>query len=534
LADLILPTWLVAAKVSIRYLANVGVAPATYTGMVRTAAYGGDRLAASLDLGPFSSSDSSSAVKRAALMSVMAALRGKANRIYLTDPARKLRGSFPATELLSNHNFANGAAGWTVNYGTLTVADRVMRHTFSGNTGNPSFYQDPSIIQNVPYAARVQVNGIRSAAALTAGVFINNNIYSDTIASYVSQGLATAVFVATGATGVRNGFYALVSSGTVTAGGFFEVPWCSLSRCALVDNRPNLLLQSQDLFTTWTQVGLSAPTANNTDTAPDGALSAETISENAAAGSHYLAQSVTVSSAAADYSLSCYFKASSRSWAYLQLVEASGSSSVVAWINLSNGSLGTTAITGGNWSNLRAPVPESVGNGWFRLTITARKTNAATSLQARLGITTGDNVTDYTGASLSIAAWGASLAQSSVPIRYVATTTGAAAAVSQTGSVIHTKGWPESTNSLLLPGDQVEIITSRGSELKIITAPVNSDAAGLAYMQFEPPLRGAVADNAAIVIHEPMGRFIVKSDPLGWDNEPGVLTRSSIELEEAA
>jgi hypothetical protein len=88
---------------------------------------------------------------------------------------------------------------------------------------------------------------------------------------------------------------------------------------------------------------------------------------------------------------------------------------------------------------------------------------------------------------------------------------------------------PVSTNGLLMPDDEIQV----GNELKLVTAPLNSDAAGLGYLQFEPPLRGAPADNAPVILHEPMGRFLFTGELVGWDHEPGIITRASAEFEEA-
>jgi hypothetical protein len=105
---------------------------------------------------------------------------------------------------------------------------------------------------------------------------------------------------------------------------------------------------------------------------------------------------------------------------------------------------------------------------------------------------------------------------------------------SQTGSALNVDQLPVSTNGLLLMGDQFEVITSRGSELKRVTAPLNSNSSGQGYLMFEPPLRGSPADNAAVIIHQPMMRGIFVGEFPEWINEPGIITTASAEFEEAA
>jgi hypothetical protein len=66
----------------------------------------------------------------------------------------------------------------------------------------------------------------------------------------------------------------------------------------------------------------------------------------------------------------------------------------------------------------------------------------------------------------------------------------------------------------------------------MVDASLDSDAAGSGYLRFSPPLRRAIADSAPIIVHRPMGRFMLTNDA-GWGNSPGVFSDSSIELEEA-
>jgi hypothetical protein len=70
--------------------------------------------------------------------------------------------------------------------------------------------------------------------------------------------------------------------------------------------------------------------------------------------------------------------------------------------------------------------------------------------------------------------------------------------------------------------------------MKIVTAALDLDSAGRGYLQFEPPLMGIPANNAPIVVHEPMSRFIFAGDMVGWDDSPGIITTASAEFEEAA
>jgi len=473
-------------------------------------------------------------------MGILSRLRGRQNRAYLTNPARRLRGSFPAIELLANNTFADGTSGWSVS-GVFSgsVSDRVMRSSVVDppNASPHPLRQSPAAgatVQFAPYCLRmmlVQGRGSFTGFRLRAGLSATDASYFNGVNS-LAYGLRTDAFIVP-ATSAFIGVVDATTSGLM-AGDYIEIPYASFSRCALVDIGSNLLLRSDEIDNAaWTKQRSSA-TANAT-TAPDSTSTAESIVEDATATqTHYFinASGIAVSSAAIQYTFGIALKAGARTWAQIRIQENIDAGAVRANINLATGALGVVTV-GANWVNARASV-QALGNGWYYVSITGRKTNAATSLSVLVLLSTGDEGTTYTGDGTSnIYAWRATLAQSGAPMRLVQTTTAAVAGSSPTGSAMHIKGLPSSTDGLLLPADEFEIITSKGSELKIVTAALNSDAAGLGYLQFEPPLRGTVADNAPVIVHEPMGRFIFTGDLAGWDNEPGIFTRASAEFEEA-
>jgi hypothetical protein len=107
------------------------------------------------------------------------------------------------------------------------------------------------------------------------------------------------------------------------------------------------------------------------------------------------------------------------------------------------------------------------------------------------------------------------------------------AGAGQTGTSLVVYSLPTSTPDLLSVGDQFEIVTSRGSELKIVTAPVDGDAGSGGLIRFVPPLRGTVADNSPIILQTPMSRYVSVGQVPEWSNEPGFVTRISMDLEES-
>ena len=98
----------------------------------------------------------------------------------------------------------------------------------------------------------------------------------------------------------------------------------------------------------------------------------------------------------------------------------------------------------------------------------------------------------------------------------------------QTGNSINVKGLPTSTNGILLVGDWVEC----SGQLNMVTAPLNSDSAGLGFLQLQRPFTTAPADNAPVIINRPMGRFLLADEEVSWSSRPGVLSDFSISFVE--
>jgi hypothetical protein len=161
--------------------------------------------------------------------------------------------------------------------------------------------------------------------------------------------------------------------------------------------RTNLLLQSNQFDTTWTNV-------NSTETSGqsgyDGTSNAWRLNDDAVNGSHDVRQVV---SASGSICLSVYAKAGTLSW--LKLFNGVG----IAYFNLSTGVAGT----GGG-------VITSVGNGWYRCSISS---NGSSSL-VLVGMSNADNTTSYAGDGTgTIFIQAAQLEVGDIATDYIATTT---------------------------------------------------------------------------------------------------------------
>jgi len=101
--------------------------------------------------------------------------------------------------------------------------------------------------------------------------------------------------------------------------------------------------------------------------------------------------------------------------------------------------------------------------------------------------------------------------------------------VSQSGSALNIDQLPASTNDLLMQGDRVQI----GNEMFIVTAPLTSNGAGQGVLWLHRPVRSAPADNAPVIIQDPMTLFMLAESENGWANEAAGFARADVSLVEA-
>ncbi|HEY3679033.1 MAG TPA: hypothetical protein VGL45_09955 [Bradyrhizobium sp.] len=458
---------------------------------------------------------------------LVAALRGRQNRVWVS-PLRAARGSFPDVELVPNNTFANGTTGWgTFNaQSVLSAQDRTLRIGRSAASAGYGLDTGVTLTLNIPYAVRAIVLAGAGPAVFRLNLVASSWFVDVPFAGNYCSFAGVPAIVA----GAGMSLYENTATGGI-AGDFFDVPWGSVSRCALVDNGANMLLWSDDFTNAaWTKTRSS--TSLSAAIAPDGTITADSLIEDTSTNTHYVQQNFTVSSSAQDVCFTACANSATRFWINLALIENTGGTFASVYFNTSTGVIGTTN-TGANWTNIRSYI-KSLGNGWYQCTIVARKTNAATSLGVLLSLASADNVNTYTGASFGLQIWRATVALSSVPVRLVQSIGTAFAALAQTGNALRIKGLPVSTSGLLLAGDMVEIDLPTNSQLVRVTARLDSDAAGLGLLQFENTLKQSPADSAAVIIQQPMGRFVLAGSTLGVEYTPGVFGQASLEFVEAA
>lgn len=464
---------------------------------------------------------------RALIRQAILEARGKAVNIRVT-PGLPLRGSFPATELLTNNDFSNGTTGWTVDDGTGAVSDRVFRATHSGakTIGYLEVQQSVTLTQYVPYVARAfySYGSDWPTSGSSVGQFINS------VSNYVGGARGLNTLAAVNTSSGSQAIYPLVAldNNGAVAGQYIDLPFASLSRCILVDNGPNALTYSDQFDNAaWVKSGILSTTANSVaQTDPWGTNTAEKLVENTSTGGHYTVQSGPSVSATADYCGVVFARQDNLDRDIQVIVGTTGTGHYgYCTFDLGAGTVGTHG-NAGSATNERSFI-KSLGNFWYACFVVVRLPTAAVRADLQIMMISG-GTDSYTGTTGTLMLVRGGVAQSSVPFNPALTTSALTTGTAQTGGTLNVKGLPVSTSGLLLAGDFVEI----NGELKQVTASLDSDAAGLGVLKFRPGLWVSPADNDPIIVNNPMGRFRLASDPRITENF-GLYTDVELDLIEA-
>lgn len=522
--ELIWPPSLRITNVERRLIGNAGVSRSPLSGATTTVDRSGDRWALSVTVENLS--DRASYAERANAEAFLAAIRNRNARVWIEDPGYVQRGSFPAPELFTNADFANGVTGWTAQLASLTVRDRVARLVVGTVGANPLIYQPSvSVSQYSAYVLRSMLFAGKGLDSVAAGPAVSDSVAQNQ--NYLTtRGLLSVSRVVL--SGTCSAFSAVVAAASgYEVGHYVDVPFTSLSLCALVDNGPNALLYSDQIDNAAWNKARTSITANAA-TAPDGTSTADAIVEDTSVStSHIITQGAARASVAEDLCAYGYFKRGSGTRDIQMFIVADGSSNGFCTFNLGAGTAGTSGVNG-SATNVRTFIRDA-GNGWYYCAVIAR-CPATTSLSIEVDLSNAGS-SSYTGdGASSVYAWRVGAARSGLPTRGALTTgTALASGAGQTGSGLYLKGLPVSTSGLLLAGDSVQI----GKQFFKVLAPLDSDAAGLGYLEVSPNIRTPFADNEPVIINRPMGRYLLASDSAGYSTRAGRTSTMTLEFEEA-
>ena len=199
----------------------------------------------------------------------------------------------------------------------------------------------------------------------------------------------------------------------------------------------NYFLNSQDFTNVeWTKANSSI--VANTTTAPDNLTTASKLVDNATLNQHMVYKSRSGSNETLTFSV--YAKAAERTKVFLQLSNFLNETAQ-ATFDLSAGTAGSAGVNGTDYVSKSTSII-SVGNGWYRCTLTATKKAVNTTNIPTISTTDASGNPTYTGDGVSgIYIWGAQLEKNSTvgPYMYTNGTAALPAAISlikQIGKII--------------------------------------------------------------------------------------------------
>ena len=175
----------------------------------------------------------------------------------------------------------------------------------------------------------------------------------------------------------------------------------------------NLLLRSEEFDNaSWTVISGAKTVTPNTTVAPNGTLTADTVTADGTSGAaHFVDQTVTLT--AIPHVFTVYAKAGTNNFIQLRLSSALGNRH--ANFDVSTGATGTSG-------SITSSSVQPVGNGWYRCSMVCTPTAAAGTL-AIIVVSSNSAISGETNAlNTSVILWGAQLEQSATVGEYIPTT----------------------------------------------------------------------------------------------------------------
>jgi len=318
---------------------------------------------------------------------------------------------------------------------TYSVYAKSAERTFvqlrvtAGNTFSASFDLTAGVASQLAAGTTAQITGLASswyrisitftASATATGAARIGLMTNATTSGYTGDG--TSGLYIWGAQLEQSstvGEYIPTTSTINSAPRFDHNPTTGESLGLLVEEqRTNLLLQSENLATTWAPTGSSVSV--NTAISPDGQTTADTLTEDTSTGNHSVNSAAIAWAGNTTYTCAVYAKANTRSLLVVAFGTANNwvNSQRNAVFNLSNGTIFSQA-----GSSVTASI-QALPNNWYRCVMTATTIASPLASTVQLQLHDGSSAS-YTGNGTSgLFIWGAQLEVGSFPTSYIPTTT---------------------------------------------------------------------------------------------------------------
>jgi hypothetical protein len=225
------------------------------------------------------------------------------------------------------------------------------------------------------------------------------------------------------------------------------------------ESRTNYITYSEDFtHANWTKANVTA--LANSIVTPAGNTTSETITGVSGATLKIIAPTSAISiTAGTTYTASCYIKQNDARYVSFTFDDNATTNGVTTTFDLLNGTISRAAVTYGTGANATSSIT-SVGNGWYRITITGTAGTVSTLGRWALSIqSTGTTQFNNFDTTTSFYVWGAQLEAGAFPTSYIpnlatGSTTRAADVATMTGTNF-TSWFNKNEGSIIVRGNVV-------------------------------------------------------------------------------